>query len=72
MEGPIYLAGEWNIWPSLCYKRRSRRLKKKKQEANSLLGCGTVYSGYTRIPFQTAARLDGNTSQKMVVRSSPK
>jgi len=41
MEGPIYLAGEWNIWPSLCYKRR-RRMKTKKQEANNLLEYGTV------------------------------
>lgn len=65
MEGPIYL--ERNIRPSLSYKRR--RVEKKKQEANSLLGCGTVYSGIYVVTFQTAARLDGITSQKMVVWS---
>jgi len=42
MEGPIYLAGEWNVRPSFYYKRRRRRRNKKKQEANNLLGCGTV------------------------------
>jgi len=40
MEGPIYLAGEWKVWPSFYYKRRRRN--KKKQEANNILGCGTV------------------------------
>jgi len=38
MEGQIYLAGEWNIQPILCYKRR-RMKEKKKQKANNLLGC---------------------------------
>ena len=47
-------------------------MEKKKQEANSLLRCGTVYSGIYVVTFQTATRLDGITSQKVVVWSSPK
>jgi hypothetical protein len=54
MEGLIYLACEWNLKPSLCYKTRRRRMKKKKkkQEANHLLGCDTLYSSRYVVTFQ--------------------